>query len=111
MPLICGIIKHTHTHTHTHTQTHTQKPPDFADTENSLIVARGGGRRWAKWVKGVKRYKLPVIKQVSPGDVMYSMATIVHKTVLHTGELLRQQILKVLITRKKQFVTMCDDVC
>ena len=30
------------------------------DAENRLVVARGGW--WAKWVKGVKRYKLPVIK-------------------------------------------------
>ena len=27
--------------------------------ENRLVIARGG---WAKWVKEVKRYRLPVIK-------------------------------------------------
>ena len=31
------------------------------DTENRLVVARGGGLQM-KWVKVVKRYKLPVIK-------------------------------------------------
>ena len=34
--------------------------PKLIDTENKLVVARGGA--WVKWVKGVKRYKLPVIK-------------------------------------------------
>ena len=33
---------------------------------------------------GVKRYKLPVIKQVSPGDVTYSMSAIVDDITLHT---------------------------
>ena len=36
----------------------------------------------AKWVKGVKSYKLPVIKEISHMDVMYSMATVVN-TVLY----------------------------
>ena len=52
----------------------------------------GGCQRWgesgvgedAKWVKGVKSYyKLPVIKKISPGDVMYSIVNIVTNTVLH----------------------------
>lgn len=30
------------------------------DTKNRMIVARGWG--WAQWVKGVKKYKLPVTK-------------------------------------------------
>ena len=38
----------------------------------------GGCQRWGggnvKWMKGVKRYKLPVIKQ---GDIMYHMVTII----------------------------------
>lgn len=32
------------------------------DTENRLVVAMGWGWEWAKWVKVVKRYKIPVIK-------------------------------------------------
>ena len=36
----------------------------------------GGCQRWGwgmeKWVKVVKRYKLPVMKSVSPGDVSQS---------------------------------------
>ena len=29
------------------------------NVENNLVVARGG---WLKWGKGIKRYKIPVIK-------------------------------------------------
>lgn len=32
------------------------------DTKNRLVVARGREREWVKWVKGGKRYKVPVIK-------------------------------------------------
>ena len=46
------------------------------------MIARDGGLG-AKWVKGVERYKLQIIKKVSPGDVMYSMVTIVNNTVLY----------------------------
>ena len=42
------------------------------------MVARGWGE---KSEKGVKRYKLPVIKQISHGGVMYSMVTEVNNTV------------------------------
>lgn len=34
-------------------------------------------------MKGLKRYKLSVIKEVSPGDVMYTMVTTVNITELH----------------------------
>lgn len=46
-----------------------------------------------------------VVKSPSHGDVKYSMATIVNNTVLHIWKLLREQILTVLITRKRIFVT------
>ena len=39
------------------------------------------GRVWAKWVKVIKMYKLLVISGLR--DIMYSMVTIVNKTVLH----------------------------
>ena len=32
------------------------------DTENRLVIAKGGGWSWEKWVKRAKIYKLPVIK-------------------------------------------------
>lgn len=43
------------------------------DTDNGLVTARGkegwGGGGGAKWVTGVKRYRLPVTKSVSHGYV------------------------------------------
>lgn len=59
---------------------------ELIDTGNRLVVARGVWVGWGccvKWVMGVKRYKLSFIKQVSPGDVMYSMMTIVNNTVFY----------------------------
>ena len=32
------------------------------DTENRLVIAKGGGWSWEKWVKRAKIYKLPVMK-------------------------------------------------
>ena len=37
-----------------------QKPTKLTDTENRPVLTRDRG--WAKWVKGIKRYKLLVIK-------------------------------------------------
>ena len=45
------------------------------------MVARCG--RCGKWVSVVKEYKLPVIRLISSGDVMYSIVTIVDSTVLY----------------------------
>lgn len=36
-----------------------------------------GHTGWVKWLKGLKRYKFPVIKHVSHGDVMDNMVTVV----------------------------------
>ena len=55
-----------------------------------------------------KRYKLPVIKWVSVGDLIYSMMTIVNN-VLYTWKLLREQILNV-ITTKKNVMDMLTDL-
>lgn len=74
------------------------------------MVARGWGGGAAKG-KGGQRYKLPVIKSISHRDGMYSMMTTVNKTVLHICKLLREQILKVCITRKKKILLcMVTDV-
>ena len=48
------------------------KQMKLTDTEDRL------GQQGLKWVKGVKRYKLPVI---SHGDVVCSMVTIVNNTI------------------------------
>lgn len=37
----------------------------------------------AKGVKGIKRHKLPVMKEISQGDMIYNMVTIVNNTVAH----------------------------
>lgn len=34
-------------------------------------------------VKVVKRYRLPLIRKIGPGDIMYNMVTMVNNTVLH----------------------------
>ena len=41
-------------------------------------------------MKVVKRYKPPVIRYISSGDVMYSMATIVNNTELYILKWLRE---------------------
>lgn len=41
-----------------------------------------GGADVLKEVKGVKRYKLPVMKWVSDGDVMYSIRNIVNYVLM-----------------------------
>lgn len=47
--------------------------------------------------------------KISPGDVTYSMGTIINnETVLHICKFLREQLLKILI--KKIFVAMVTDV-
>lgn len=70
MPLICGILK-------------TKK----AQTQSHRYSKQNGGcQRWEvrgvmKWLKGVKRYRFPVIR-FSPGYAMSDMATIVNNTAL-----------------------------
>ena len=56
-----------------------KKPLELMDTENRLMVARDG--RVGKMGKVVKRYKLAVIRETTPGDVMYIVMTIVKNTV------------------------------
>ena len=43
----------------------------------------GGGGELGKLIKGIKRYKLLVIRSITSGDVMYSMVTLVINTVLN----------------------------
>ena len=70
-------------------------------TENRLVVARGGAMMKERgvlrmgggqngWREGVKRYKLPAIKQICHGYVMYTMGAIVNNTVLYIWKLLRE---------------------
>lgn len=43
--------------------------------------------RYAKLVKIVKKDKLPIIREVSPGDTMYSIVTVVYNTVLYISKM------------------------
>lgn len=47
-----------------------------------MEAARGGGWVMGKMGEGVERYKLPIVKQVSPGDTMCHMVGLVNNTVL-----------------------------
>ena len=48
-------------------------------TENNLVVTRGEGiGRIEEVGMGVKRYKCPVIRQISTRDIVYNMRTIVN---------------------------------
>lgn len=49
-----------------------------SEKEIGFVVTRGGGRGWGNWIKVVKKYKFPVIRQVSTTDIMYSMMTVVN---------------------------------
>ena len=69
------------------------------------------GQRQGVWKgqngwRGSKRYRLPVIRWI-----MCSVVTKDNNTVSYIWKLLRDYSLKVLITRKKTFVTMCGDGC
>ena len=60
-------------------------------------------KAWVKHMKRIKRCKLPVIKQISPGNVIYNMVTALNNTILHISKLLRKKFLEGLITRKKNY--------
>lgn len=59
-----------------------KKKKKLSYREHTCGCQRGRGWEWMKWVNGVEMYKLPVYK-ISPGDLMYSMATIDNNTILH----------------------------
>ena len=46
---------------------------------------------FSEWVKQVQRYKLPVIKLISPEHVTHGMVTRVSNTILYIWELLREE--------------------
>lgn len=62
------------------------------NTESSVVVCQ----RWIKWVKGTKKYMLPVM---SPGEVKYSMMTVSYP--YYVAYLKVARTVKVLMRRKK----------
>ena len=69
-----GNLKNKHKHKQTNKKHHAHKYGE---------QICGCHRQRVKWVKGVKRYKLSLVKQITPGDVTNSMATVVNNTVLY----------------------------
>jgi len=73
------------------------------DTKNKLVGARCGWWGVGKWMKKVKRFKYPIIKEISSRDIIYNMVTIVNTVLyicmLYIWNLLRVN-LKVFITEK-----------
>ena len=48
-----------------------------------FVVTRGK----ENWMKAMERYKLPVIRKIRSGDIMYSMLTIVNNAILYAQKL------------------------
>ena len=62
-------------------------------SEGRMCILTPTGREYGGGENGemlVKEYKLPFIRQVSSGDLMYSMVTIINNTALYTSKLLRE---------------------
>lgn len=49
------------------------------DTENRGVIARSGAG--VKWVKEVKKNRLPLIKLICPRNIIYIMVTIMNNIV------------------------------
>lgn len=82
--------------------------------ESERVLCQSGGCQRLRWgrvkrVKGIKRCKAPVMKQISHG-VTQNMVTTANYTVLDIWKVLGEQILKVLIARNKTFTTMYGDL-
>ena len=54
------------------------------------MVPEVGDGEWAKWEGEVRRYQLPVIREIHPRDLMCSMVTPGHNPVLCIWKLLRE---------------------
>ena len=64
------------------------------------------------WAKRLSRYKLPIIKQISPGDVIKTVqhGEIVNNTLSHTPKFLREQTSK-FSSQKKKILIIYGDKC
>lgn len=63
-----------------------KKKSPLRDTKNQLVVTRDRGSEVGKMDEVVQGYKPPAGKEISHGNVMYSMVMIVN----NTGKLLRE---------------------
>ena len=55
-----------------------KKNTKLMQTENRLVVAGVREWGWEKWMKVIKRDKMPVIRLISSGGLMYSLVTVVN---------------------------------
>ena len=55
-----------------------KKNTKLIQTENRLVVAGVREWGWEKWMKVIKRDKMPVIRLISSGGLMYSLVTVVN---------------------------------
>ena len=69
---------------HLHMESKKQdKTETDSDTESKLVAARGAGcGKLGETGEGIKKYKLPVIKQISHEDVRYSIGNTVNNIVI-----------------------------
>lgn len=47
------------------------------------MQGQGWGLGRAKWVKGIERYKLRVIREIIPGDVTYGTANVINNALVY----------------------------
>ena len=59
---------------------HTNK---LMDKEIRFVVTRGRGWGRGNWMKAVKMYKLPVIRQISTRDIMCNMINIINTAICY----------------------------
>ena len=73
------------------------------------VIARGGmvGEKG----EGDQKVQISFLRWMSSGELMYRMVTIVHNTVLYIWKLLREWILKILMTYTRTHKGNCVCVC
>ena len=53
------------------------------ETDNKPVVSRWKQvEGWAKEIKRIKRNKLPALKEVKPGDIVYSIENTISNTII-----------------------------
>lgn len=93
------------------TYTWTRKRQKSRITESRMVVTRGWGRgRAGRVMQGYepKGTNFQLRRRRSRSDLTYSMVTRVNNTLLHTRDVLREEILSVLTIEKEVAAMYCD---
>lgn len=77
------------------------KQNQLIGSESRMVVVRNRSEEWVKCVKDFQRHKLLIVRWIGLGDVIYRILVIVNNTILYIWNSLREEILKVFTTRKK----------